>query len=494
MQAELYINKNFVIGDIDNRIYGSFIEQFGRAVYGGIYEPDHETADEMGFRQDVLEKVRKLHVPIVRYPGGNILSAYNWEDGTGDKAKRPQKLDLAWNTIEPNTVGIDEFQAWAKKAGTTVMMSVNLGTRGVEEARNCLEYCNGDTPTYYADMRRKNGFEAPFDFKLWCLGNEMGGTAQMCRKTPEEYGRLAAETGKVMKRLDPSIELIACGSSHRNMPRFGEWELVVLSHTYSIVDYLSIHQYYDAGANALPDLLAKTVDMDDYIKSVSAMCDTIKAIKKSDKTMYLSFDEWNVFPKDLSQNGDGKRECGSPRFEGTYTFGDALMVGCMMITLQKNSDRVKIACLAQLVNAIAPIMTNPGGKAWLQTIYYPFLYASLYGRGTALRTEIKCDAYSTEKHQNVPYLESAVIHNAENHELILFAVNRCMTDGMELIPLFENFGDSTLIEHIELYAENPEEKNTAEKESVRAQNVPIGEKIILKKHSWNMLRFSYTEC
>lgn len=493
MQAEICINKKFVIGAIDDRLYSSFIEHIGKAVYGGIYEPTHLMADKMGFRQDVLEKVKTLQIPVVRYPGGNFLSGYNWEDGTGDPSHHPQKLDLAWNTIEPNTVGIDEFQAWAKKADTTVMMSVNLGTRGVEEARNCLEYCNGDTPTYYADMRRKNGFKAPFDFKLWCLGNEMGGTAQMCRKTPEEYGRLAAETGKVMKRLDPSIELIVCGSSHRNMPRFGEWELVVLSHTYDIVDYLSIHQYYDAGTNALPDLLAKTVDMDDYIKSIAAMCDTIKAIKKSDKTMYLSFDEWNVFPKDLSQNGDGKRECGSPRFEGTYTFGDALMVGCMMMTLQKNCDRVKIACLAQLVNAIAPIMTTPGGSAWVQTIYYPFMNASLYGRGTALKTVTKCDTYATEKHKNVPYLESAVVHNEENREVILFAVNRSLDSSMELVPVFENFGDCTLMEHIVLYADDVKSVNTAEKEAVMPRSVPTDEKIILKKHSWNMLRFSYTE-
>jgi len=492
MKANLRINKFFTISDIDERLYGSFVEHIGRVVYGGIYAPNHESADEMGFRSDVLEYVKKLDVPIVRYPGGNFLSGYNWEDGVGDKSKRPKKLDLAWKSIEPNEVGIDEFQAWAKKANTSVMMTVNLGTRGADEARNCLEYCNLDTPTYYADMRRKNGFDMPFKFKTWCLGNEMGGIAQMCRKTPEEYARLAAETGKMMKWLDPDIELVACGSSHRNMPRFGEWEMVVLSHTYDIVDYLSIHQYYSPASSEPADFLAKSVDMDSYIKSVVAMCDATKEMQKSNKTMYLSFDEWNVFPKDLDQYGNGKWDCGAARFEGTYTFADALVVGAMMMTLQNNADRVKIACLAQLVNAIAPIMTDKDtGKIWLQTIFYPFMYASKYGRGTTMRSVMECDTYSTEKHKDVPYLEASVIHNENKRELVVFALNRSLEEDMELEPVFENFGKCILKEHIELYADDLYVKNSVKEEMVTPKSVDGGEKIILKKHSWNMLRFSY---
>ena len=214
MKAKISIDKNKIISKIDNRIYGSFIEHLGRAVYGGIYEPEHKTADDMGFRKDVLELVRELDVPIIRYPGGNFVSGYNWEDGTGDKALRPRRPELAWHTIETNQVGIDEFQEWAKRADSSIMMAVNLGTRGIDDARNLLEYCNFGGGTYYSDMRRKNGFEKPFGIKTWCLGNEMDGRWQIGSKTAYEYGRLAFQTGFVMKELDQNIELVACGSSN----------------------------------------------------------------------------------------------------------------------------------------------------------------------------------------------------------------------------------------------------------------------------------------
>ncbi len=490
MKVKITVNKNFIIDEIDNRIYGSFVEHIGRAVYGGIYEPTHETADDMGFRRDVLELAQELDVPIIRYPGGNFLSAYNWEDGTGEKSKRPQKLEPAWKSIETNEVGIDEFQEWAKRANSSVMMAVNLGTRGADEARECLEYCNLDTPTYYAEMRRKNGFEKPFGIKTWCLGNEMGGLAQICRKTPEEYGRLAAETAKLMKLTDPEIELVVCGSSHRNMPRFGEWELVVLNHTYEFVDYISIHQYYACGDSKPEDFLAKSADLDNYIKSVTAMCDAIKAYKHSEKTMLLSFDEWNIFGEGLQLTGD-KWEVAPVRFECTYTFEEALVVGCMMMTLQNNCDRVKIACLAQLVNVIAPIMTETGGKVWKQTIFYPFLYASRYGRGTVMQPIVNCDTYSTEKHKDIPYIETSVIHNSKENELVVFAVNRSVCEEAELESVFENFGECTLVEHIELYSDDLKAVNSKDFEAIKPNSVTDGEKVILKKHSWNMLRYTY---
>ena len=285
MKATLKINRNQIIDKIDNRIYGSFIEHLGRAVYGGIYEPTNENADDMGFRGDVLRLVKELNVPIVRYPGGNCVSGYNWEDGIGDKSKRPKKMELAWLSIETNEVGIDEFQEWAKRAGTEVMMAVNLGTRGPDEARNCIEYCNSETDTYYANLRRENGFDKPFNIKTWCLGNEMDGEWQICHKTAEEYARVATETAKVLKWIDPSIELVACGSSDPNMPTFGEWERTVLDHTYDYIDYLSLHCYYGNKASDTANFLARAEDMDKFIKTTSQICDEIKAKKNSNKTM-----------------------------------------------------------------------------------------------------------------------------------------------------------------------------------------------------------------
>ena len=491
MKAELTVNRNFSIGTIDRRIYGSFIEHLGRAVYGGIYEPGHPVADEEGFRQDVLDLVKKLNVPIVRYPGGNFVSGYHWEDGTGEKSRRPRKMELAWQVVETNQVGIDEFHRWAKKADSQVMMAVNLGTRGPEDARNCLEYCNGTLDTEYANRRRENGFPEPFGIKVWCLGNEMDGPWQICSKTAHEYGRLAAETAKMMKWTDPTIELVACGSSNLDMPTFGDWELTVLDHTYDYVDYLSLHQYYGNYENDTPAFLAKAEDMDDFIKTAAAICDVVKAKKRSSKTLMLSFDEWNVWYH--SNDADAameKWQTAPSQLEDVYTFEDALLVGSMLMTLQNNCDRVKMACLAQLVNVIAPIMTENGGKAWAQTIFWPFLYASNYGSGTVLRTAVRSGGYATAKREQVPYLKTSVVHREETGEVIIYAVNRSLEEDMELQVQLQGFEGLRLQEHVQLYCEDLKAVNDRDNQRVAPEKVQPGEKILLKKHSWNMLRFA----
>ncbi len=507
MKSKIIINKNYTIGKIDNRIYGSFIEQIGRAIYGGIYEPEHETADNCGFRQDVINVVKNLKVPIVRYPGGNFVSGYNWEDGIGDKNKRPKRPDCSWRTVEPNLVGIDEFQEWAKRVGSEIMMAVNLGTRGISDAQNLLEYCNIDSDTYYANLRKENGFKEPFKIKTWCLGNEMDAPWQIGRKTAEEYGRLAAETANVMKMADPDIELIACGSSGFTMPTFGDWELTVLDHVYDNVDYLSLHQYYEKKTDSTSDYIAKCENMNDYIKSVSAMCDSIKAKKQSDKTMYLSFDEWNIWNyKDYEAE---KEWSTAPHLlEEQYTFEDALLVGGMMMVLQNNCDRVKIACLAQLINVIAPIQTVDCGKVWLQTIFYPYYYGSVYGRGIAMQpvvnceqyeinTSITCDVYEKIVNRKVPYIATSVIYNEEKNEVVLYAINRSLEEDMSLHVEFEDFGECTPIEHIQLYSDDMMAKNSAENENVIPEKLQVNDSkssehiINLKKHSWNMIVFKF---
>ena len=499
VKANILVNKNFVVGEIDKRIYGSFLEHLGRAIYGGIYEPTHATADDRGFRKDVLDMIKKLDVPAVRYPGGNFVSGYHWEDGTGPKEKRPRKMELAWGVIEPNEVGIDEFQEWAKRAGTDVVMAVNLGTRGPEDARNLVEYCNSVTDTDYANMRRKNGFEEPFNIKTWCLGNEMDGPWQIGFKTADEYGKLACETAKMMRLVDPDIELVACGSSGYDMKTFGEWELTVLDHAYEQVDYISLHQYYGNPTNDSKDYIGKAVHMDGFIKGVAALCDAVKAKKHADKTINLSFDEWNVWFH--SNDNDKKLEkwqVAPPQLEDLYNFEDALLVGSMLMALQNNCDRVKIACLAQLVNVIAPIMTKTGGGAWVQTIFYPFMYASTQGRGVTLQAITESETYqSSDNTMTIPYLASSVIHNAEKKELVVFALNRSLEEDMELALTFENFEGCKAIEHIELYSDDLKAMNTEEEEKVAPANVEVSlevssvQKVMLKKHSWNMIRYQY---
>jgi len=494
MKAKLSVSKGNTVGNIDKRIYGSFIEHLGRAVYNGIYEPTHETSDDMGFRQDVLEMVKELKVPIVRYPGGNFVSGYNWEDGIGDKSKRPRKMDLAWFSIETNEVGIDEFQEWAKRADTEVMMAVNLGTRGPDEARNLIEYCNGTTDTYYANLRRANGFEKPFDIKLWCLGNEMDGYWQICHKTAEEYGRAATETAKVLKWVDPSVELVACGSSGVDMPTYGDWERTVLDHTYDYIEYLSLHCYFGNNAKDTADFLARAEDMDRFIKNTAAICDEIKAKKGSNKTINLSFDEWNVWYR---TRDDEKRmekwQVAPPLLEEKYNFEDALLVGCMLSTLQNNCDRVKIGCLAQLVNVIAPIMTENGGKAWRQTIFYPYMYSTVYGNGDTLSSKVDSDSYKSKEGWDIPYLCASVIDNRERGEVIVFATNRSLTENMELNIHLDGYEGYKLTKHIELYSDDINTVNTKDNEAVSPVSREISDTscVILKKQSWNMLIFKY---
>ncbi|MBQ8966919.1 alpha-N-arabinofuranosidase [Ruminococcus sp.] len=487
MKAKISVSENNIISQIDPRLYGSFIEHLGRGVYGGIYQPGHRTADDMGFRKDVLELVKKLGVPVVRYPGGNFVSGYNWEDGTGDKALRPRKLDLAWAAVETNEVGIDEFQEWAKRADTDIMMAVNLGTRGPDEARQLVEYCNLDTDTFYAQKRRKNGFEKPFGIKLWCLGNEMDGPWQICHLTAQEYARKACEAAKVMKWTDPDIELVACGSSHKNMPTFGEWERTVLRECYDHIDYISLHNYYGNPENDTPSYLGQAVNMNEFIKTVADICDEIKAEKHSDKTINLSFDEWNIWFHSNEQDKQIPRWSYAPRLlEDIYDFEDALVVGTLLITLINNSDRVKIACLAQLVNVIAPIMTEEEG-CWLQTIFYPFMHASLYGRGTALSAEVEAPSYDTDKLKNIPFVTTAAVKN-DDGGITVFAVNRSLDEDCEPdISLPEGY---KLYQHIVLDHDDMKAANSsAEPENVVPAEVPAEGKTLLKKHSWNVLRY-----
>lgn len=495
LKARVIIDKDYIISDIDKRVYGSFIEHLGRAVYGGIYEPGHESADENGFRQDVIELVKELQVPIIRYPGGNMVSAYNWEDGVGPKENRPKRLELAWRVTETNEVGTNEFMDWANLVNADVMMAINLGTRGIDAARNFIEYCNHPGGTYWSELRKEHGYASPHQIKTWCLGNEMDGPWQIGHKTADEYGRIAAETAKALRLVDPSIELVSCGSSNAEMPTFPEWEATTLDHTYEHVDYISLHQYYGNRTNDTANYLASTLDMDNFIKTVVSTCDYIKAKKRSKKQINLSFDEWNVW---FHSNEQDKQiepwTVAPPQLEDIYTLEDALLVGSMLNTMLKHSDRVKIACMAQLVNVIAPIMTETGGAVWKQTIFYPYYYTSVYGRGKALNPIISSPKYDSEDYTDVPYLDTSVVYNEEKEELVVFAVNRHLEEKLQFDIDIRSFADFEIVEHIVLENEDVKAANRIGDEQVKphsnGQSHKESDKIIgtFSKLSWNMIR------
>ena len=499
-KAKITLDKSYVIGKIDPRMFGSFIEHLGRAVYGGIYEPDHETADDLGFRKDVLSLVRKLNVPVVRYPGGNFVSGFNWEDSVGPREKRNKRLDLAWFTTETNEVGLHEFYDWCQRANSSLMYCVNLGTRGPENARDIVEYCNHPGGSKYSDMRISNGRKDPFSVKLWCLGNEMDGPWQMGHKTAYEYGRIANESAKLMRWVDPSIELVACGSSKRVMPTFGEWELTMLDECYENIDYVSLHRYYENPTNDVPGFLARTMDLDDFIKTVVCICDSIKGKKNSKKQVNLSFDEWNVWYHSKKQDEEvWKRDKWGralPLLEDVYNFEDALLMGCILITFLKNADRVKIACLAQLVNVIAPIMTANGGPCWEQTTFYPFMHVSNYGRGVALQTLVDSPVYDCADYENVPYICAMATMDEANESVTVFCVNRHMHEDFCLDLDMRAFGKMQMESHILLKHSDVKVTNTrGNPNNVMPVEVPVrataGEKasVQIPALSWNVLRF-----
>ena len=445
-QAHLTLDPHFTVGTVNRRLFGSFVEHLGRCVYDGIYEPGHPTADANGFRLDVVELVKELGVSAIRYPGGNFVSGYRWEDGVGPRADRPRRLDLAWHSTETNEVGLDEFAGWLDLVGSELMYAVNLGTRGVQEALDVLEYANIKAGTRLSDWRIANGHTEPYGIGMWCLGNEMDGPWQLGHGTAEEYGILASKTAKAMRQVDPSLELVVCGSSSAQMPTFGEWERVVLEHTYDDVDYISCHAYYEEKNGDLGSFLASAVNMDGFIESVVATADHVKAVRGSDKTINLSFDEWNVWYIDRYHDVDKitgvENWPVAPRIlEDVYSVADAVVFGNLLISLIRHADRVTSASLAQLVNVIAPIMTEPNGPAWRQTTFFPFAETSRLAQGDALTLKLSSDTYETAQYGEVNLVDAVATHDATTGATAVFLVNRSMDEAAEVTIDVRALGD-----------------------------------------------------
>ncbi|HEY0827824.1 MAG TPA: alpha-N-arabinofuranosidase [Bacilli bacterium] len=491
--ARIIISKDFKIGKTHDRLFGSFVEHMGSVVYNGIYEPGHATADADGFRRDVFDMVKELNLSVIRYPGGNFSSGYNWEDGIGPKENRPVRLDIAWKAIEPNSFGLNEFMKWVHKLGADPIMTVNLGTRGINEARDIMEYCNFAGGTYWSDLRKTHGIKDPYRIKTWCLGNELDGEWQIARKTADDYGMLACETAKAMKWIDSDIELVAVGSSARHMPTFPEWDKTVLTHTYDHVEYLSMHNYIGKRENDTPTYLAMPLDMEKQIQEVVATCDYVKSVKRSKKTMKISFDEWNVWKApDVEYT---PWQTGSPYDWVRFNMEDALVFGSAMLTLLKNADRIHIACQSLLVNTIPLILTEKGGQAWRNSTYYPFAHVSQYGRGEVLRCVVDSPKYDTASYTDVPVVDSVTVFNEEKAELTVFAINR--SDEPVLLNLdIRDFNEYTLLEHIVLKHETLGAVNTAENPLEvcprKCHDTSIGSGLavsMLDKYSWNVIRF-----
>ena len=444
--AQIFADTRRVSVPLERNLFGSFLEHLGRAIYEGIYEPGSRLADANGFRADVLNEIRQLGVPIVRYPGGNFVSGYNWLEGVGPKQDRPKVLDKAWNTVDSNQFGTNEFLAWCKAANTLPLMGLNLGTGTPEQAAALVEYCNVEKGTRWSDLRRQHGVAQPWNVQHWCLGNEMDGPWQIGHMSAREYGMKAADAARQMRYVDPSLKLVACGSSGPLMPTYLEWDREVLEQCFDYVDAISLHRYFNNTRETGGDssrFLALNLEFERQIAQVADVCDIVQARKHSPKKLWLSFDEWNVWYR--ATDGNGHRQEAPHLLEEVYNLEDALLVGGLINSLLRNSERVRIACLAQLVNVIAPIMTNENGS-FQQTIYYPYSWGLRFAHGSVLNLLLQSPTYEVSGMGQVAYLDAAATLNAEEGKLALFVLNRDLGQPHDVEVVWEDKAPARVLE------------------------------------------------
>jgi alpha-N-arabinofuranosidase len=462
--VRVYVDSRRAIASLDRNLFGSFLEHLGRAIYEGIYDPGSKLSDSNGFRTDVVNEIKKLGVPIVRYPGGNFVSGYNWLDGVGPKQDRPVQLDKAWNSLNSNQFGTNEFMAWCKMVGTEPLMGLNLGTGTAEEAAALVEYCNVDQGTKWSNLRRKHGIAEPYRVQKWCLGNEMDGPWQIGHMLATEYGLKAADAARQMRYVDPSLKLVACGSSGPFTPTYLEWDREVLEQCYDYVDALSLHRYFEnteatTGGDSTK-FLAMNLSMEQQIAETVAVCDMVGGRRHSSKKLWLSFDEWNVWYR--ARNGsdvNGNRQSAPHLLEEVYNLEDALLVGGLINTLMRNAGRVKVACLAQLINVIAPIMTNANGLL-RQTIYYPYSWALQFAHGRVLDVLVESPTYEVSKMGEVPYIDVAGTVNPEDGKVSLFVLNRDLTKSHQVEVNWEDRAPARILSSILLTGTDLKATNT----------------------------------
>jgi alpha-N-arabinofuranosidase len=491
--ARVLIDPARTLASLDRRLFGSFLEHLGRAIYGGIFEPDSKQADANGFRKDVLTEIRQMGVPIIRYPGGNFVSGYNWLDGVGPVKDRPRVLERAWNSIETNQFGTNEFIHWCREAGAEPLLAANLGSGTAANAAALVEYCNVDKGTKWSELRRRHGITEPHAIKYWCLGNEMDGPWQIGHMTAAEYGRKAADAARQIRVVDKSVQLIACGSSGPFMPTYLEWDQQVLEQCYNDVDALSLHRYLNNRDNNSAKFLALNLSVEKQIREVAAVCDLVRGRLRSPKQLWLSFDEWNVWYRE--NNDDGKRQVAPRLLEEVYNLEDALLVGGLLNTLLRNAGRVRIACLAQLVNVIAPLFTN-SEKVLRQTIYYPYAWALEHARGKVLDLAVESPTYEVRDMGPVPYVDASGTIDARTGAICLLLFNRDLTSEREVTLVWRENPPSRVHDCQTLTGTDLKATNTFEEPRrvipQRLESPTVGPRMALKlpARSYTLLRLT----
>jgi alpha-L-arabinofuranosidase len=460
--AHIYIDTNRSISQISPLLFSGFAEHMGRCIYEGIYDPKSPHADENGLRKDVLAALKELNFRSMRYPGGNFLSGYRWQDGVGPKAERPRRRDLAWQSIETNQFGTNEFMAFAKEINTEPMMGVNMGTGTIQDAANLVEYCNAPTGTQYGDLRASHGYKDPYNVKYWCIGNEMDGPWQIGHLEAEDYGKKAREAAKMMRWHDSNIETVLCGSSNSRMPTYPEWDRVALEICWEQVDYHSMHYYANNHVNDTASYLALSAEFENFVDTLSGVLRYVKAKNRSKHDVYLSWDEWNVWYKaTLTRDVKGEWTEAPHLIEEVYNLEDALVVAQWMNVFLRKSDVVKIACLAQIVNVIAPILTTRDAML-KQSIFYPIMLFSRLAEGLALDVAVKAPMYETKQFGDMPLLDVSSSYNAETGANAIFIVNRSQSESLPVDILWQDRKPSAIKSVHQVAGTDPKAANSYE--------------------------------
>ncbi len=498
MKARITIHPKFKIGDISERLYSAFLEPIGTMVNGFMYNPKHPTADEQGFRQDVIKKLSQTGLAAVRMPGGNFVSAWQWKDSIGPRENRKVHLDPAWYQYIPNDVGHDEYLQWAEKVGTSPIYTVNLGTGTLQDAMDCVEYTNHEGGTYWSDLRRQNGHAAPYGVKTWCLGNEMDGHWQLgsWEKDPVGYGNLCHEASKAMKWIDASIETVACASSASFMDHYPEWEAKVMDQCYDTVDYLALHHYHIAKPGDILSLLGGSLYYEDFINTETAMLDYIQAKHRSPRKVNISFDEYGAFERPFSPLNPGYGPYNMARShykfdperkyilhdpnnmpERDFPGGDMIKLlgmASIQLAMLRHADRVKISCMT---GGLGALCSSNRDTVWNSASHYAFMQMIKYARGTSMQVNVDSETYDMPGYaiddtsqytgkNNVNYIDSACAWDKANNRLTVFVINRNLTETYPLEIDLRGFNEEgyTQATLYQMYSDDFEAKSFFDKE------------------------------
>ncbi len=532
-QAKVTVHPAYKIGEVDKRLFGAFLEPIGNWVYGGIYSPEHPTADDMGFRRDIIDAVREFDLPALRLPGGNWVSGWDWKNSIGPVENRKVQLDLSWFQIEPNLVGHDEYIEWAKRVNTDPMYTINLGTEEMKSAAQLVEYSRVSGGTYWSDLRKKHGYADPHPIKTWYLGNEMDGHWQIgsWEKDPVGFGIRTHEISKIVKWVDNKAETVFAGTSdhHKHYP---EWEMAALEQCYESVDYISLHHYHSAPEGDIANYLNISSVFEEYINTTIATCDYLQTKLRTPKKMYISFDEYGVnFAKSIEvpygrrgwhdvsksyfqfapRENDFKYHDPALQLEADGRFHshqmlNALATSSVLLTFLRHADRIKIGCMT---GGIRHALAFDGKHVWKNASYYPFYQMNILSRGgMSIMPVVDGPTFNTEQfalsgsnqsyaYENVQAIESAAVYHEETGEATIFLINRAITDDIEVSLDVRGFEGYRFVEHIEMYTDdlakgNRHDNPDAIKPQINTATRMDGGvvKVDAKKLSWNVIRLA----